>query len=1008
VSGRSGDLDRPLIERCLDEFDDHWDRGQRLRAASFLHRFVGDDRADFVELIYQEFCRSEAEGLKPDPAAFQSDYPEFRAALERLFAVHFGLIGPSGDTPSLEVSSKTVSMPRVGDSIGPFRLLQVLGQGGAGRVFLASQSDLGDRHVVAKVVPVGSTVEPEHQAAVSHPNIMPVFRHFRTDDGALLVVVMPYVEGASVDQWLQPPGSTAPTGGSAVRSKSLDRDRLAYQFAESDRDDWSGTGETGSSAGSRERAGQAWQKQVADWGARLARALAVAFRRGIVHGDVKPGNVFVSNDGIPYLLDFHLSRRWRFERHLAVLEQEDPGGTLPYLPPERLLALADRFETGKIQNQADRSLAAKYAHRGDLYGLALVLLELLTGECPEPAEPIEASQVPDAARRLAAGRLDPNWLRNRPGFSRLPKPWREFFRRALAGNPSQRHEDGFAFAQELRRLFPSETGRGTFAGRVGSRRNRVAAGMTCAAFVVAITWFVQAERRRADEVAALGWQTPYELWSDPSAMQERSIGSRLVSSRAEFERLKPLHGVRSNIRAFREMFASPRRLLESELWLADRIENLSRLTAERALRTASVADAESASKLLAEGSRRWSVDTWKKRERELVSRFGLAPSRPAGAIRENPIVSAYVELIGSSPEDDPNLTSRWNALIAREPEIFATRWGFARHAARIGQVGLAIDQLRSALALFPEHFEARRLLAHLQFRNGDFAPALQNIEMALRTRHDDLASLRIRAMLRLYAGQRADLEREIERMGEILDIGESAEGGSPDLGSANDRVKSGANDEKVESGSRDVLDTKTLERMLAHLPNDRQVKMLLVRKYSRERRFREALAMLEEMTGKGPRTTQDLVNLAILYRKSALKAKAVEVGIEIIRRDDLSDWLNYKSHVRNVCLWTIREVESTNRPLATELCRCLVAKSSDYQDGRGQWHFQLARLTILERQWDGIDEAVEQLRMAGTQHIAYLNDWYRHAFEFDPYRDAIDSKLIEVFPSSKVFSKRSK
>jgi hypothetical protein len=166
--------------------------------------------------------------------------------------------------------------------------------------------------------------------------------------------------------------------------------------------------------------------------------------------------------------------------------------------------------------------------------------------------------------------------------------------------------------------------------------------------------------------------------------------------------------------------------------------------------------------------------------------------------------------------------------------------------------------------------------------------------------------------------------------------------------------------------------------------------------------------MLEEMTGKGPRTTQDLVNLAILYRKSALKAKAVEVGIEIIRRDDLSDWLNYKSHVRNVCLWTIREVESTNRPLATELCRCLVAKSSDYQDGRGQWHFQLARLTILERQWDGIDEAVEQLRMAGTQHIAYLNDWYRHAFEFDPYRDAIDSKLIEVFPSSKVFSKRSK
>ena len=139
-------------------------------------------------------------------------------------------------------------------------------------------------------------------------------------------------------------------------------------------------------------------------GERMAEALAFAHERGIVHRDVSPGNVMLTDSGEVKVLDFGIART---DRHGSTAPRS-VHGTAAYVAPELTRGLP-----------ADR--------RSDIYSLGAVLHELLTGEPPQPART-------NAERELPPG---------------VPSTLAAVVKRSLAYEPDARHADASAVARAL-------------------------------------------------------------------------------------------------------------------------------------------------------------------------------------------------------------------------------------------------------------------------------------------------------------------------------------------------------------------------------------------------------------------------------------------------------------------------------------------------------------------------------------------------------------------------------
>src|SRR3977135_905616 len=152
------------------------------------------------------------------------------------------------------------------------------------------------------------------------------------------------------------------------------------------------------------------------WVAEVACALAAAHRKGVIHGDVKPANILITEDGRVKLMDFGMAR----------LASHDSGaspllGTPAYWCPEQIL--------GKPQDA-----------RSDLFSLGVVLYEIVTGKRPFDAESLQAicgrvlSSTP-----LPASHANPS----------LPAGFDGVIARCLAKDPSARYVTAEALAQDL-------------------------------------------------------------------------------------------------------------------------------------------------------------------------------------------------------------------------------------------------------------------------------------------------------------------------------------------------------------------------------------------------------------------------------------------------------------------------------------------------------------------------------------------------------------------------------
>ena len=268
-------------------------------------------------------------------------------------------------------------MAGLGDVLGGrYRLVELLGQGGMATIYRATDSELG-RDVAVKVLHPEYGHDPDfvarfrqeaHAAAsLSHPGIVGVY-DFGTDDAGPYLV-MELVDGEDLAALIRRNGPLPP-------------------------------------------------RQAARLVAEVARALDAAHERGIVHRDVKPGNIMLTANGRVKVTDFGIARAWADARLTL------PGttlGSVHYFSPEQALG--------------EPTTAAS-----DIYSLGIVLFELLTGR--RPWEGDSAASV--AMARISAS--PPSASEVRPS---VPPALDAIDRKAMAPEAADRFASAGAMAEAL-------------------------------------------------------------------------------------------------------------------------------------------------------------------------------------------------------------------------------------------------------------------------------------------------------------------------------------------------------------------------------------------------------------------------------------------------------------------------------------------------------------------------------------------------------------------------------
>ncbi|MCB9881086.1 MAG: serine/threonine protein kinase, partial [Planctomycetes bacterium] len=243
--------------------------------------------------------------------AFLEEFHEGRGSLEDLCREHpqyaerframFSMLAELDEVTPSDSAPKS-KKPRVLEGL---ELVREIGRGGMGVVWEARDTKL-DRRVAVKLLPERSSLWNEARARfqrevvalgrLSHPHIVTVHRADLEDRRPYLV--MEYVPGASLQEILRaledPGRPTRPTPSAFRRAVHALHDAAQH-----------GTGETTQAAESNETT---WFECAARLVAETAEALDYAHHHGIVHRDVKPGNILVDLWGRARLVDFGISK----------------------------------------------------------------------------------------------------------------------------------------------------------------------------------------------------------------------------------------------------------------------------------------------------------------------------------------------------------------------------------------------------------------------------------------------------------------------------------------------------------------------------------------------------------------------------------------------------------------------------------------------------------------------------------------------------------------------------
>jgi eukaryotic-like serine/threonine-protein kinase len=280
---------------------------------------VSDDRWDRIKQIFQDVLDQPAEGRRDLVRWYAEDDESIIQEVESLLEAY-------GEALEVDAVLESPVDARVGERVGVYRLTGEIGRGGMGAIYRAVRDDDEfHKEVAVKVIKRGMDSDAvvrrfrqERQilADLDHPNIAHLLDG-GTTEGGVPYFVMEYIDGQPLDQYCE------------EHQLSL-RDKLQLFQA-------------------------------------ICDAVDYAQRRGVVHRDIKPGNILISTDGVPKLLDFGIAKMLHNEADGPKTIAGHQVLTPAYASPEQLAG--------------DNATTAS-----DVYSLGVVLYELLTGIRPFNAD----------------------------------------------------------------------------------------------------------------------------------------------------------------------------------------------------------------------------------------------------------------------------------------------------------------------------------------------------------------------------------------------------------------------------------------------------------------------------------------------------------------------------------------------------------------------------------------------------------------------------------------------
>jgi TolB-like protein/Flp pilus assembly protein TadD/predicted Ser/Thr protein kinase len=611
---------------------------------------------------------------------------------------------------------------KLAGDFGDYELLEEIGRGGQGIVYLARQKSL-NRTVALKVLSPGQWASRGHlkrfrreaqtAASLDHPNIVSIYDVGERDGSCYFS--MKFIEGGQLDE---------------VVSRAPISIRQAVEII-----------------------------------AKLSRTVHYAHQHGILHRDIKPGNILLDTNGEPHLADFGLARLVEAER--TVTRTEEMMGTPSYMAPEQV-----------VGHNAQLTSAT------DVYGLGAVLYQMLTGHSP-----FVADTTYETIRRL---------LETEPREPRLlnPKIDRELSTiclKCLEKDPKRRYPSALALAEDLEHWLKHEPIQAKRSGFLAHGRKWVQRNPAIAALVVslialagAVSWNIwkgeSIGRPATKSVAVL----PFSNLSQEgeNAIFADGVQDEILTNLARIADLKVIS--RASTMQYKGEVARNLRKIGRELGVANVVEGTVQRAGNRVRVNATLIDARTDRQLWGQSYDREVADVFAI-QREIATSIAhqlqarLSPrektaieqtltnditafelyARADHLMRKNAKANLLraADLLNEAVARDTSFFRAYCLLALTHDQLYFL--GYDHTPARLASAEAAIE---TAFRLRPDAGETHLARAQNLYRGyADYGAALAELEIAAKSLPNNASVFELKGYIERRQGKQEEAVRSLER-----------------------------------------------------------------------------------------------------------------------------------------------------------------------------------------------------------------------------------------------------